>query len=111
AHGGRGARLPDVAAAATAGQALHSAIEAFPAAVAAARATGLTSPSRHAKLHIDLAQQVTGLPGEDSDLAARWITIAAAPDSDALDVREALLPPIPDPREAEQRLAGGGPCH
>ncbi|MCA1827835.1 MAG: hypothetical protein LC689_12985, partial [Myxococcales bacterium] len=112
-YDGPAPRLPDAGTVVKAWQAAAASIEELPAASAAARATrwpAALGSLRHAALHLDLGLQVSGLSGDDGDLAARWIAVAAAPDADALEQRAAALPPVKDLQDAEARLAWVDPA-
>ena len=59
---------------------------------------------RSAALHLDAAGQAAALPPDDRRIAARWITVALAPDPTALGQRLSALPPIRDLGDAQARL-------
>lgn len=103
--------LPDAAAVGKAFRDAGAAIDALPAAAAAARmsrwssALNMDGPLRTAMLHLHLALQASAVPAESRDAAARWIALATAPDADAVERRSAALPRIRDLKDAEDRLA------
>src|SRR5204862_3607274 len=55
---------------------------------------------RASAAHLEAAAQLASLPAEDKPTAARWITVALAPDPQALQKRLAELPSIRDLDEA-----------
>jgi hypothetical protein len=102
--------LPDAPAVFRAWEAASASLEG-PAA-SAARAAGwpfsLRSGGggrlRASAAHLDASAQLAALPAEDKPAAARWITVALAPDSVALQKRLAELPSIRDLDDASARL-------
>jgi hypothetical protein len=66
--------------------------------------TGGGGKLRASAAHLDAAAQVAALPAEDRPVAARWITVALAPDPAALQKRLAELPKIRDLEDAHARL-------
>jgi hypothetical protein len=59
---------------------------------------------RASAAHLDAAAQVASVPQEDKANAARWITVALAPDLAGLQKRLAELPRIRDLDDAQARL-------
>ena len=102
--------LPDAAAILRAWDSAASAMDSATAAAARGAGwptslrTGAAGKLRASALHLDAAAQVSSLPPPDKQIAARWITVALAPDTAALQKRLSGLPPIQDLEDAQARL-------
>ncbi|HYS08166.1 MAG TPA: hypothetical protein VEP66_05460 [Myxococcales bacterium] len=101
--------LPDAAAVFRAWDAAGAALEGL--AASAARSNGWPLSLRsgagarlRASAHLDAAAQLSSIPAEDKPTAARWITVALAPDAAALQKRLAGLPSIRSLDDAQARL-------
>jgi hypothetical protein len=104
--------LPDATTVRDAWDLANASIEAVPAISAAARAAGWPSSLRFgssgrlrsAALALDLSGQLASLSAADKQVAARWVTVALAPDPAALEKRIAAVPPVRDFADADARL-------
>ncbi len=100
--------LPDAAAAVRAWESAASSLEG--AAAAAARSAGWPASlraggkMRASAAHLDAVAQLASVAQEDKAVAARWITVALAPDLAGLQKRLLELPPIRDLDDAQARL-------
>jgi hypothetical protein len=107
--------LPDAAAVLRAWETASSAMEGGVAAVArgagwpASLRPGAAGRLRASAIQLDAVGQLGSLPPEDKRIAARWVAVALAPDSTALEQGLAALPKIRDLDDAQARLAWVNP--